>query len=472
VTDDRPDGGPAPALFRFWGHIDPRGRTKPPLLASAPDIRTDGSTATLRLYDPIDSYGEFWGVSAKEFASTLDSLPEGTSEIRLHINSPGGEVHEGLAILNALRAHPARVVAVVDGLAASAASFIATGADELVMGRNTELMIHDAWGVAIGPAEDLRQLADRLDSLSANIASIYAEKAGGELAGWREAMRTETWYSAQEAVDAGLADSVLAKPDPEPTAAPAKARWDYSLFAHAGRAAAPAPTTPAAVPAVAAPVDPPPAPVVIPEPAEPVTTPEPAAPVTEPAAPVSTTPAQPAPEPPAEPDPNPTEEDGMAGLKEGLASRLGVEKDVDDDTFLAALDEALNERADVSPAGPAPAGYTLVPVAAWQQAQTAMAAGVKAQTDNVTIERERILADARDKGRILPHKESLASWRDQYDRDPAGTTAYLAKAPQIVPVAALGYAGGAEDEAAQSEQALNVEMANILGVSVEEFSRG
>ena len=197
----------------------------------------DGGTVTLRLYDPIDSWGGDWGVSAKEFAAALGALPE-TNEIRLHINSPGGEVFEAVAILNQLRAHPARVVAVIDGIAASAASFIAAGADELVMGRNTQIMIHDAWGLCVGNAAAMRSTGDLLDRLSDNVASIYAAKAGGTVEDWRAAMLAETWYSADEAVATGLADSIDGTEDgPD---APAAA-FDLSQFRFAGRAAAPGP---------------------------------------------------------------------------------------------------------------------------------------------------------------------------------------------------------------------------------------
>lgn len=191
----------------------------------------------VRLYDPIDSWGGEWGVSAKEFAAAIDSIPAGTNEVRLHLNSPGGDVFEGITIANLLRGTPARVVAVVDGLAASAASFIASAADEVVMGRNAELMIHDAWGLGIGNAADMRDLADRLDHLSNNIASIYAEKAGGSVDVWRSAMLAETWYSADEAVAAGLADRVSPAQAPDDP----KARFDLSAFRHQGRAQAPAP---------------------------------------------------------------------------------------------------------------------------------------------------------------------------------------------------------------------------------------
>jgi len=161
-------------------------------------------------------------MSAKKFISTLDAIPD-ANEIQLHVNSPGGEIYEAIAILNALRAHPARVVAVVEGIAASAASFIASGADELQMARNTELMIHDAWGIGYGPAATMRDLADNLDRISNNIASIYAAKAGGTVESWRDAMLAETWYSAEDAVAAGLADSVASPQAPQD--APASDQW-------------------------------------------------------------------------------------------------------------------------------------------------------------------------------------------------------------------------------------------------------
>lgn len=208
-----------------------------PVRAEVPGSDIDGLTATIRLYDPIDGYGENWGISAKEFAVALDGLPSNITEIRLHINSPGGDVFDGIAIVNALRAHKARIVAVVDGIAASAASFIACAADETIMAPNSELMIHDAWGLCVGNAGEMREMADMLDHISDNIASIYAAKAGSDTATWRAAMSGESWYSAAEAVAAGLADSVTeAKPADE-----VKNRHDLSIFQFAGRDEAPTP---------------------------------------------------------------------------------------------------------------------------------------------------------------------------------------------------------------------------------------
>lgn len=217
-------------LYRFRGHLRPGSDVH---RASLLQTDAQDGVATLRLYDPIDSWGGEWGVSAKEFAEALAELGD-ASEIRLHINSPGGEVFEGIAIMNQLRAHSARVVAVVDGLAASAASFIACAADETVMGRNAQLMIHDAWGLCVGNAQDMRDLSSRLDKISDNIASVYAAKSGSSIEDVRAAMLAETWYSAEEAVAARLADSVAETQQP-------KNSHDLSVFQYAGREDAPGP---------------------------------------------------------------------------------------------------------------------------------------------------------------------------------------------------------------------------------------
>jgi ATP-dependent protease ClpP protease subunit len=222
--------------FRFWGRIDPRGRQKPAILASVPAVEDGDGEAVMRLYDPIDSWGEFWGVSAAEFVEALAQVPADRA-IRLHLNSPGGEVYDAIAILNALRAHRGTVTAVVDGIAASAASFIAAGVDRLVMQPNSELMIHDAWGIAIGPAETMRRMSEDLDRVSNNIASIYAGKAGTPVEDWRAAMLDETWYGAQAAVDAGLADEVGTGAVDDPALA-AAARFDREAL-RAQRPAAP-----------------------------------------------------------------------------------------------------------------------------------------------------------------------------------------------------------------------------------------
>lgn len=252
---------------------------------------TDSGVATIRLYDPVDSWGGPFGVSAKEFVDTLDSLPDETEEIRLLINCPGGEVWEGMAIYNSLRSHKARVVTVVEGLAASAASFIAMAGDEVIMRPASELMIHDAWIVGIGNADGLREIADRIDAETMLIAEIYAEKAGTPADMWREAMRAETWFSPAEAVEAGLVDRVESG---APSPAASANRFNLASFNYAGRRDAPAP----AVQASSALAE------------------------------------------------DNRKESSMADLMNELRQRLGVaDADADEGTILAALDEVLSEQA-------------------------------------------------------------------------------------------------------------------------------
>jgi ATP-dependent protease ClpP protease subunit len=233
--------------YRFWGRTPPGPEAGRHALirAEQPTTTDDDTAATLYLYGPIDSWGGFWGISAAEVASALATLPAGTTEITLRINSPGGEVFEAVTIMNLLRDHQARIIARVDGLAASAASFLAVSADELIMGGNTELMIHDAWGLAIGNAADMRSYADLLDRVSNDSAAVYDAKAGGGVDHWREYMLAESWFTAEESVELGLADSVNTgndEPADEEAAPAARMAFDTeTLFTYAGRSAAPAP---------------------------------------------------------------------------------------------------------------------------------------------------------------------------------------------------------------------------------------
>lgn len=199
-------------------------------------IDAKADVADVYIFDAIDPA---WGMAASDFVKELNAVK--APEINVHLNSPGGNVFDGMAILNALRNHPSKITTVVDGLAASIASVIAMGGDEVVMSRNSQLMIHNASGAAIGDAKTMRELADVLERQSDNIASVYAERAGGDVGEWRAAMGAETWYSAQEAVTAGLADRITEKPAP----AEATNRFDLSIFNHAGRDAAPKPYMPA-----------------------------------------------------------------------------------------------------------------------------------------------------------------------------------------------------------------------------------
>ena len=155
-------------------------------------------------------YGEIgWEVRAAEFVPAIDAVTD--SHIDLHISSPGGDVFEALTIMNALKEHPATKTVYIDGLAASAASFIAVGiGGEVIMRPGAEMMIHNAQGGAWGDMNDMHAIIERLESASATIADIYAAKTGTDAAEWRAAMDAETWFSADEALAAGLVDRVEA----------------------------------------------------------------------------------------------------------------------------------------------------------------------------------------------------------------------------------------------------------------------
>ena len=155
-------------------------------------------------------YGELgWEVRAAEFVPAIDAVTD--SHIDLHISSPGGDVFEALTIMNALKEHPATKTVYIDGLAASAASFIAVGiGGEVIMRPGAEMMIHNAQGGAWGDMNDMHAIIERLESASATIADIYAAKTGTDAAQWRAAMDAETWFSADEALAAGLVDKVEA----------------------------------------------------------------------------------------------------------------------------------------------------------------------------------------------------------------------------------------------------------------------
>ena len=155
-------------------------------------------------------YGEIgWEVRAAEFVPAIDAVTD--SHIDLHISSPGGDVFEALTIMNALKEHPATKTVYIDGLAASAASFIAVGiGGEVIMRPGAEMMIHNAQGGAWGDMNDMHAIIERLESASATIADIYAAKTGTDAKQWRAAMDAETWFSADEALAAGLVDRVEA----------------------------------------------------------------------------------------------------------------------------------------------------------------------------------------------------------------------------------------------------------------------
>lgn len=166
-----------------------------------------------------------WRQDSSAFVQAVHALR--TDTIHLHVNSPGGIVFDAVAMYEALRTHPARKIVHVDGLAASAASMLAMVGDDVEIARGARMMVHDAQGGAWGSPAELRQHAELIDSVSDDIAEIYAGRAGGTVATWRKAMNATTWYSADAAVKAGLADRVVGgstKPGPDTRTRLIKAR--------------------------------------------------------------------------------------------------------------------------------------------------------------------------------------------------------------------------------------------------------
>lgn len=407
-----------PGPYRFRGHTQPTASSRASILE--PDTTGDG-VVSLYLYDPVDSYGGYWGVSAKEFGEALDALPDDTAEIRLYINSPGGEVWDAMAIVNLLRRHPARVVAIVDGIAASAASVIAVTADETVMGVGSQMMIHDAWNIAIGDEADMLSMADRLGKSSDALARIYAQKAGGTVEEWRDVMRAETWFYGAEAVAAGLADRAEGG---EPAAGAARAQFDLSPFRYQGRGSAPAPTSAAlsrtrtyedqarALSAyLRGDLD------------------------------RDTTPQTPVSSEPGNTIRKETPVDHAEFLT-GLRDRLGVtDASADEATILAALDESLQETTEPT----VPEGTVLLDQAAYDELRTQAADGAQARAVQITKDRDAIADAAVADGRISPANRAV--WRARLDENQEGTSALLATLTpsKAVPVTTVGYAGGEDD---------------------------
>lgn len=140
-------------------------------------------------------------------ARELESLGAVTT-LHVRIHSPGGDAFDGIAIYNLLKKHSAKVVVHIDGWALSAASVIAMAGDEVMIGQGAMVMIHEAWSFTYGNAADLRVIADFLDKVSLSIAGVYADRTGETADDMLALMKAETWFTAQEAVDAKIVDTI------------------------------------------------------------------------------------------------------------------------------------------------------------------------------------------------------------------------------------------------------------------------
>jgi len=170
----------------------------------------DDGTAEILIYEEIGF--DWWtgeGMTAKRLHDELQAIGD-VETINVRINSPGGDVFDGLAIYNQLRRHNARVVVDVDGLAASAASVVAMAGDQVTMNQSALLMIHDAWSFVMGNAQDMEEFAEVLHKVDGELAAIYSNKSGQPADEFRNLMDAETWLSGDEAIAMGLADSAAA----------------------------------------------------------------------------------------------------------------------------------------------------------------------------------------------------------------------------------------------------------------------
>lgn len=203
-------------------------RWNPALMAAD---KKDGGPETISVLDPIgyDPWtGE--GVTAKRIGGVLRAL--GGKDVVVNINSPGGDVFEGLAIYNQLREYPGHVTGKVLGVAASAASIIAMGVDTLEIGASSFLMIHNAWMVVAGNRNDMKAAADMIEPFDRAMAEIYAARSGLDAKKIAKLMDAESWFSGQDAIANGLADALLPADQithKDGTAAPAARALDVAL---------------------------------------------------------------------------------------------------------------------------------------------------------------------------------------------------------------------------------------------------
>jgi ATP-dependent protease ClpP protease subunit len=223
---------------------DNAGREAQPL-----NLTRNANEATIYVYDAI--FPEF-GVNALGVIDALASL-EGVETLNIRINSPGGDVFEGRAIMAALREFKGKTIAHVDSLCASAATSVALACDEVVMSDGAFFMIHNAHGMAYGDKSDLRSRADTMEKVEGAIVDDYTKKTGKPEEEVRALMQAETWFTAQEALDNGFVDSI-AKTDKK-----TKNTWNLAAFSKPPEALAlakdappdPAPTEPEQKPAPA-----------------------------------------------------------------------------------------------------------------------------------------------------------------------------------------------------------------------------
>lgn len=190
---------------------------------SAPrEIRADVSESGVSLYlnGVIDAD---WGIGLADLVAAFPSA----GPVYMYINSPGGDVFEARAMSGVIARHPGPVTAIIEGVAASAATYLAMAAGSVQMGDGSLLMVHNSWTFSMGDKNDLLETAALLEKIDGTIAADYARKTGAtpeQVTAWMDA---ETWFTAQEAADAGFVDSIV------PNTQGTRAQWDLSAYSNA-----------------------------------------------------------------------------------------------------------------------------------------------------------------------------------------------------------------------------------------------
>ena len=161
-----------------------------------------GETADIYIFDEIGTYG----VTAQDFISEIKGLKD--MPINLRINSLGGDVFDGMAMYNVIKRRESKTTVYIEGIAASIATIIALGADEVIMAENSLFMIHNAWGGTSGEAKDMRKTAETLDKITSELTDIYVKKTGLSFEVISEMMNEETWLNAKEAFDLRFIDTI------------------------------------------------------------------------------------------------------------------------------------------------------------------------------------------------------------------------------------------------------------------------
>lgn len=368
------------------------------------------SSAELWLYGTVGGF--WWGFDSDDVATALRGLGD-VDEILVRLHSFGGSSIEGIAIANLLANHPATVRIVVDGLAASAASMIALAGAELIMSPGSQLMVHDAWMATVGNAAELRADADWIDKQSANYAETYAHRTSGTAESWRAIMLANdgagTWYSAQEAVDAGLANRVAniastTPPPPMPTPADleedpdfaAAAEWDLDVLIHPAARAAWSTWRHSTG----------------------------------------------APKPPTASAGGSTETEGGSAVAFSdaqlttMRDKLQLPADADETAIVNAVAAVVDESLEERPAQTGvPEGHVVIPAAQLETLQAGATAGAQAARTLHERDREAFL----DANRAKFPAGLRESWAKQYDLNPEATVTALSAMPDLIPAELIGH---------------------------------